>query len=441
MIKLLRRWVLICCLMAVFPGYAALDLELTQGVSTAIPIGVASFKNEVDSKASDEVPISRIIEQDLQSSGQFRLVSSGSLQAGAVDGSLDLAQWKKQGARDVLMGVVHRQGFGHYRVDFQLMSTYAGASTSHTSQSAVLLKQSVSVQSGDLRQIAHHISDLVYEKLLSVRGVFSTKIAYVLVQRQQSVTQYALEVADADGYNAHTLLRSYQPIMSPAWSPDGKHIAYVSFENNRSAIYLQDLISGKRKRISDLPGINGAPRFSPDGKSLALVLTKTGNPKIYRLDLASAQVTQLTRGYSIDTEPAWAVDGKSILYTSNRGGSPQVYQCDLATGQSKRLTFNGDYNARASFLPDDSAIIMMHRGTGLFGIANQDLTSGQVQILTQTGADESPSVAPNGKMVIYATRYAGKSVLGMVSTDGRVKIRLPARDGDVQEPAWSPFLT
>jgi len=426
-------------LLIMLPAYAALDLELTQGIDAALPIAIVPFANE-KANAPGNQSLTQIIANDLQNSGQFRVKTPGLLgQRPTALNQINNTYWRKQRVDDVLIGSVKSAGFGRYRVSIQLVGILDKVGKSNSSDS-VLVNQSYDVTRSGLRQLAHHISDVIYQKLTGIRGIFSTKIAYILVQRfSRRPTKYTLELADADGFNPQALLASTQPIMSPTWSPDGKAIAYVSFENNHASIFLQDIASGKRQVVTDYPGINGAPAFSPDGKTLALVLTRTGNPKIYLLNRQTRQLTQLTRGYSIDTEPAWAPDGKSLLFTSNRGGTPQVYRYYLATGQVSRVTFDGNYNARASFLPSEQGIVMMHRETGMFGIAREDLSSGQVQVLTQTGADESPSVAPNGKMIIYATQYGGRGVLAVVSTDGKIKLRLPAREGDVREPAWSPF--
>lgn len=416
-------------------SYAAVDLELTQGISAALPIAVIPFANENQAIAAGNQSVTEIIKNDLQNSGEFRIKGSGL-------GSEDNAFWRKQGVNDVVTGSVSVLGGGKYQVSFQLASVFNQPNADLTSSSPVLINQTFTVNQVGLRRLAHHISDLIYEKLTGVRGIFSTQITYIVVQRNNSglPAKYILEVADADGFNSRPLLASPQPLMSPTWAPNGRQIAYVSFENNKANIYLQDLASGSRRLQVQYPGNNGAPAFSPDGKKLALVLTLSGNPKIYTFDLSSNQLTQITQGYSIDTEPAWSLDGRALLFTSDAGGNPQIYRYDLASKQTERVTFDGDYNARASFLPDRKGIIMMHRKSGAFGIARQDFETGRVSILTQTGVDESPSLAPNGKMVIYATKYQGRGVLAVVSTDGRIKLRLPSRGGDVQEPAWSPFV-
>jgi len=418
---------------------AALNLELTQGIDAAIPIAVVPFANE-QANAPGETSVSAIIKSDLQNSGQFRASSPGLLsQKPTTVADVSASYWRRQKVDDVLIGQVKAQGGQQYQVSYQLVGVINSAKS--TSPTTTLLNESFRVNQAGLRELAHHISDQVYQKLTGVRGVFSTKLAYVLVQRRLGrPSKYALEVADEDGFNPVALLTSNQPIMSPTWTPNGRDIAYVSFENHRARIFMQDIRTGKREVISQFPGINGAPAFSPDGNTLALVLTKTGNPKIYTLNLASGKLSQITKGYAIDTEPAWAPDGQSLLFTSNRGGTPQIYRYYLKNGQIQRITFDGNYNARGSFSPGEQHIVMMHRETGLFGIATQNLNSGRLFELTQSGYDESPSLAPNGKMVLYATKYGGRNVLAMVSTDGRIKLRLPAREGNVQEPAWSPFM-
>jgi TolB protein len=432
--------ILMLIFLPVVPSLAVLHLELTQGVDQAIPIAITSFVGE-QANAPGNAAVSDIIKNDLRDSGQFRLISSKNTPANLA--KINFKYWRKSGANDLLIGSVQNTGGDNYRVSFQLISVFKQslAKAQANPASTLLLQQSFTTNQAGLRMLAHHISDLIYQQLTGVRGVFSTKIAYVLVQRRIGQRDtYKLEVADADGFNPQTLLISHQPIMSPAWSPDGKSIAYVSFENHQAQIYLQNLQTGQRQIISNYPGINGAPAFSPDGTKVALVLSSTGNPKIYVKNLTNGQVTQITRGYSIDTEPAWSLDGKNLLFTSNRGGTPQLYSYSFATGKTTRLTFTGNYNARGSFLPGNQDIIMMHRATGMFGIAHENLQTGQVTVLTSSGLDKSPSVAPNGKMILYATQSGGRGVLALVSTNGQIKLRLPAGDGSVQDPAWSPFL-
>lgn len=415
------------------PAYGALDLELIQGMTSAIPIAIAPFAGTSVSVPGDQT-ILQVIKNDLQKSGQFRVMGPDNLgQTPESVQEVNYSYWRKQKVNAVVIGAIRPSGINHYQVTFTLVNVF--------DLDNVLLSDSFNVRVQNLRSLAHHISDLIYQKLTGVRGVFPTRIAYVLVQRSPDKPPvYTLEVADADGFNPQPLLVSHMPIMSPTWSPDGKKIAYVSFEGQHAAIYVQNLSTGQRKRISDAPGINGAPAFSPNGTCLALVLTKTGNPNIYVLNLATKQLREIINDWAIDTEPAWSPDGKILLFTSNRDGTPQIYKYSFSDNAITRLTYRGDYNARASFFPDGKSIVMMHRENGLFGIAYEDLTTGRLQILTQSGADESPSLAPNGKMIIYATEYGGQGVLAQVSINGQVKLRFPSKEGIVQEPAWSPFL-
>jgi TolB protein len=411
-------------------AFALLNLELTRGVSGAVPIAVASFSTQ----GAPQEDISAIITNDLRNSGRFKVTNPG------AEASEHPETFKQSGIDNIVVGKVQELGSGRYQVSFQLLDTFKNKATPEQS---LVVGQKFVVSSNQLRSVAHHISDLIYQKIVGVRGVFSTRLAYVLVQRSPgSPTRYILEVSDQDGYNPHTLLTSNDPIMSPAWSPNGRQLAYVSFENRHAAIYIQDLETGSRKLLSEFPGINGAPAWSRDGQKMAIVLSKSGAPNIYSMDLATHQLTQLTHDFYINTEPSWSPDGRSLVFTSNRGSNPQIYQMNLASRTVNRVSYDGNYNARASFTADGNHVVMLNRSSNLFNIGVLDLDNGTFRVLTNSGADsESPSIAPNGSMVLYGTVYHGHSILAMVATDGSVQVRLPARTGDVQDPAWSPYLT
>lgn len=416
--SVVNRFIVVCLLFFVGTSFA-LDLELTQGINAALPIAINSFSGD------SQTQITSIVENDLRMSGQFKIIPAPSSQS-----TVDI--WRKAGADSVLSGHVQQVGANRFSVNFELVDAAA--------RGKLLLAKDYQVSGNELRALAHHISDEVYQKLTGERGIFSTRIAYILVQRNGENAKYTLDIADVDGSNPQSLLVSNEPIMSPTWSPDGREIAYVSFERKKAQIYTVSVETGKRRLLTDFSGINGAPSWSPDGRKLAVVLSKGGSPKIYTVDMATGSLTQLTFGDAIDTEPRFSPDGHSILFTSGRGGSPQIYRLNLADGKISRMTYAGNYNARASYTPNLKSIVMLHREDRQFNIGIQDVASGQVSTLTSSPFDESPSVSPNGRLILYATHVGDKGVLAIVSVDGRIRMRLPARSGDVQEPAWSPFL-
>lgn len=441
----MRKWfalsLFFCSLLVTTFSYALLNLELTRGMAGASPIAIVPFAGE-ESATQD---LSSVIAHDLQMSGRFKVYGRDNLTAFPSDvASVDFAEFRKLSADNIVIGKVQEIG-GRYQVTVQLLDAFKGKDVPQAPQQAIVFSQKFTVSSDQLRGLAHHISDLIYQKITGVRGVFSTRLAYIVVDRGQGgPARYALEVADMDGYNPRALLTSTDPIMSPAWSPNGKQIAYVSFEKKHASIYIHDVATGSRRLVSQFRGINGAPAWSPDGRKLALVLSKDGSPNIYILDLASQGLTQLTKDYSINTEPAWSPDGQNIIFTSNRSGGsqPQIYQKNIASGAVTRLTYEGNYNARASFTRDGNHIVVLNKQSNIYNIGILDLNSGVLRILTTSGADnESPSIAPNSSMVLYGTLYRGRNVLSMVATDGSVELRLPARGGEVQDPAWSPFLS
>jgi TolB protein len=422
-----------------FPLQAMLRLELTKGVDGAIPIAVLPFKAVKPIK----MHLSDIIRNDLAHSGEFKVLPLHMMpETPKIESGVNVSAWHDKGVDYLVLGQLNKETNNQYHVKIQLLSLYqTGAMKTMQSVTKLFDKTFVFLR-GHERRAAHKIADVIYQKLTGATGVFSTKLAYVLETRGQTrrSRRYALMIADADGHHPRAILKSTQPIMSPAWSVDGQSIAYVSFENKRVAIYISNLVTGKRRRITQFEGINGAPAFSPDGKRLALVLSKTGYPKLYVMDIATKELTQITKGWSIDTEPAWSKDGRSLLFTSDRSGCPQIYQVNLRDHQVKRVTYEGNYNARPSFTSDGHAIVMLHRdSTHLFHIAKQDLKTGRVTVLSRTGEHQSPSISPNGKMVIYTIqRRHGNDALEMVSTNGQVRLRLPETKGAVREPVWGP---
>ncbi|MCT7358668.1 Tol-Pal system beta propeller repeat protein TolB [Thalassolituus sp. 59MF3M-4] len=407
---------------------AELLIEVTQGKQSAIPVAVVPFSWNGSSALPED--ISAIVTNDLASSGYFRTLGTASMitQPHQLNDVI-YADWSRLKQDFVVIGTVELQADG-YAVQFHVMDVH---------QQVEILRHRVKGKASQLRDLAHYISDFIFKKLTGVPGVFSTKLIYVTTNRERS--RFNLNYADADGAREQLIYSSKHPIISPAWSPDAKKVAYVSFENGRSEIFFQELATGKRERVVAFDGSNSAPAFSPDGTRLAFVLSKLGNPDVYVMDLASRKIERMTNHYAIDTEPQWDVDGRHIFFTSSRAGGPQVYKLDTANKQVERVTFEGSYNARARITADGRKLVYVHKANDRFHIASQDVKSGLVHILTsETELDESPSVAPNGSMVIYAASEADRSILAAVSVDGDVKFRLPSKYGDVREPAWSPIF-
>ena len=410
-------------------AHAGLTIEITQGVEGAVPIAIVPFGWSGAGAAPEN--LAAIISSDLSRSGRFDPLPDRDLVAHPTDAAMVKFQnWRMLSVDNLVIGQVSQTSTGQYSVRFELFDVYRGKQ---------IIGYSFPAGSQDLRRVAHHISDLIYEKLTGEKGAFNTQIAYVTTTGSGKGKTYTLLVADSDGYSPQTILRSNQPLMSPAWSTDGRQIAYVTFENKAAEIYLQDVASGSRRKVASFPGVNGAPSWSPDGRRLALTLSQDGNPEIYIMEVASRALKRLTTNPAIDTEPAWAPDGKSLVFTSDRGGSPQLYRIASWGGQPQRLTFEGKYNAGADISPDGSKIAMVHGNNGSYRIAVLDLKSGVTRVLTDGRLDESPSFSPNGSMIIYATDAGNRGVMAAVSVDGRFRQRLSIQAGDVREPVWSPF--
>ena len=417
---------------AVAVGQESLDtIVIDAGYDTQTKIAIVPFRQAPELAGQD--PIDEIVAFDLARSGQFAPVERRNMLSFPTQRSeVFFRDWRILQTEYLVIGRVDREFDGNVSVTWELHDVTNGR---------LMAEDRLTAPLDAWRDLAHRISDVVYEAITGIRGAFSTKIVYVLAQNAgTSYATYRLELADSDGARSRTLLSSDEPIMSPSWSPDAGRVAYVSFETGRPNVILQDVATGSREFVSSFPGINGSPVFSPDGRTLALVLSRDGNPEIYVMNLSDRRLRQITRHHGIDTEPSWTPDGKSLVFTSDRGGRPQIYQVELATNFIERLTFHGPYNARARLLDDGAHLVFVHRANGIDHVAWLDLERDDLRILTETRLDESPSLAPNGTMLIYATKEQGRGILAVVSIDGRVKYRLPSSSGDVREPAWSPFI-
>jgi TolB protein len=419
----LRLLTALLFLMAI-PAQAVMTIEIVGGASNRVPIAILPFgvKQADGARADPLLAIADVVAADLGRSGYFKLVESKDSVSPPDPQTLSLSVWKGRGADAVLMGQVLPASNGKLEVRFWLLDAVR--------QSELKAMAYVSTPSG-LRVVAHKIADLVHEVLLGEPGSYSGRIAYILKRNGR----YELQVADADSQNAVTVTTSPEPLISPAWSPDGERLAYVSFEDKKPVIYLQNLADGRRRAVAKFRGSNSAPAWSPDGKTLAVTLSKDETSQIYMLDLDSGAATRFTRGGALDTEPLFSPDGRWLFFTSDRGGSPQIYKASLVDGRVSRVTFDGSYNVSPALSPDGKTLAFVHRRDSRFHVAVMDLASGQIQVLTDTVHDESPSFAPNGRQILYATLVNGRGVLATVSVDGKVRQRL-SQSGDLREPTW-----
>jgi TolB protein len=415
----------IACLLVVAAGVARaqLTIEITGGGGNQIPIAIAPFQGE----AQLQPGISDVVEGDLARSGRFKTLYTGPQNLNEAS-TVDLGQWRSRNADALVVGGVYPVAGGRYEVRFRLYDV-------PKQQSLGGLAFTITAQQS--RATAHRIADFIYEKLTGDKGVFSTRIAYVV----KAGPRFQLQIADADGANPQTAITSNEPIISPTWAPDGSRLAYVSFESKKPVVYVHNLSTGQRQAVANFRGSNSAPSWSPDARTLAVVLSREGGSQMFLMNADGSGSRRLTSSSGIDTEPHFAPDGKTIYFTSDRGGAPQIYRIGVDGGSVQRVTFDGGYNASPRISPDGKTLTFIQRNGGRFQVAAMDLATRQTQVLTEGPRDESPSFAPNGKMILYATEVGGRGVLAATSSDGRVKQRLSIPAADVREPAWGPAPT
>ena len=418
----LRRQVLAAILsLPALPALAQFRVEVTGVGLTQLPIALAPFRGEAQSPQR----ISAIVQADLERSGQFRSIDAAGAALDEVSRP-DMAQWRQKSADSLVTGSITRLADGRYDIRFRLWDVVRAQD---------LGGQSFVVSQGDLRLVAHRIADCVYEKLTGERGVFSTRIAYVT----KAGGRYSLWVADADGENAQAALSSPEPIISPAWAPNGTQLAYVSFESRKPVVYVHDVASGRRRLIANFRGSNSAPAWSPDGRQLAVTLTRDGSSQLYTIDANGGEPRRLMQSSGIDTEPVFSGDGRTIYFVSDRGGAPQIYKVAASGGNAERVTFSGSYNISPSVSPDGRWLAYISRVGGAFKLHVMDLGTGAVSAITDTTADENPSFAPNSRLIVYATQQQGREALMTTTLDGKIKARLAGQGGDIREPDWGPY--
>ncbi|MGQ0443341.1 MAG: Tol-Pal system beta propeller repeat protein TolB [Methylophilaceae bacterium] len=404
---------------------AALEIEISGGSAQQIPIAIVPFGKSAEVNTKDS--IADIISADLKRSGLFRILETrGMANLPTVASQIKYAEWTALQAQAIVVGNVENVAGGRLKVSFQLVDAL---------KQSQLIGMDYQLTPAQVRSTAHKVADEIYQKLTGEPGVFASRIAYITKLGKR----YALQVADADGYNPQTVVSSNEPIISPAWSPDGSKMAYVSFEKKKPIVFVQSLTSGSRQMVANYKGNNSAPAWSPDGSKLAIVLTHGANSQIYTIDVNGGSLKQITKSSAIDTEPTFSRDGNWIYFSSDRGGRPQIYKIPAGGGDASRVTFEGAYNVSPRFSPDGKSLVYIRNDGGKFRVALHDLTGGQVQLLSEGSQDESPSFAPNGRVILYATKAGGRGALAAVSSDGKVRQRLSESRGDVREPAWGPL--
>lgn len=429
---MIYRKIIFCVLMLCFVRTVSsqpLVIEINKFVEKGYPIAIVPFEWKGGDRPAHSV--SQIVEADLKRSGRFDTISKKDfLSHPHQRRDVRYKDWRLLKAEYLVVGKMHQMAADRYKVQFELIDVLGKKK---------LEGFQITVRSHQLRKISHRIADVIFENITGIQGAFDTRIAYVTVIKSAQRNRYQLKVADSDGYGPQTILQSSAPLLSPSWSPDGSQLSYVSFEKYNSQIYIQNVFSGKRNKVADYKGINSAPAWSPNGKNLAMVLSRDGNAEIYIYSLDTKELRRLTSHHAIDTEPAWSPSGKHIVFTSDRSGKPQIYRVKTSGGKAVRLTFEGKYNARASYSADGKRLALVtNQGDGYhIGVFHMD--NRELQVLTNARLDESPSFAPNGAMILYATQAGGRGVLAAVSADGRVKQQLKFQQGDVREPAWSPY--